>query len=64
LHSNAPLPPPFLLLEALFEGCLWYHLQVIRCISDIVFHCLKSSSFNGNFEFREYKKSEGERSGK
>jgi hypothetical protein len=39
-------------LEVLFEGCLWYHLQVIRHISD-VFHCLKSSSFKGNFEFWE-----------
>jgi hypothetical protein len=46
LHSNASLPPSFPLLDALFEGCLWYRLQVIRCISD-VFHCLKSSSFNG-----------------
>jgi hypothetical protein len=29
LHSNAPLPQTFPLLEALFEGCLWYRLQVI-----------------------------------
>jgi hypothetical protein len=63
LHSNAPLPPPFLLLEALFKWLLWYHLQVIHHIRDDVFRCLKPSSFKGKFEFREQKKSQGDRSG-
>jgi hypothetical protein len=53
LCSNAPLPLPFPPLEALLEGCLWYHLQVVHRITDDVFHCLKYSSFKGNFEFRE-----------
>jgi hypothetical protein len=54
-HSNAPLPLPFPLLEALFKGCLWYHLQIICCISDDVIHCSKYFFFKGNFEFREEK---------
>jgi hypothetical protein len=37
-------------LETLFKGSLCYPLQVICCISDDVFDCMKPS-FNGNFEF-------------
>jgi hypothetical protein len=48
-HSNAPLPLPCPLLEALFRGCL---CQVVCHMNDDVFHCLKSF-FKGNFEFRE-----------
>jgi hypothetical protein len=44
--GNAPLLPPFMLLEAMFKGCLRYHLQVLCHISDDVFHCLKSYSIN------------------
>lgn len=56
LCNNVPLLPPLPLLEALFPRCLWYCLQVICCISDEVFYCLKYTSFKGNFEFREFKK--------
>lgn len=30
LGKQCPLPPTFPLLEALFEGCLWYRLQVLK----------------------------------
>jgi hypothetical protein len=42
LCSNASLPLPLPLLEALFEGCLWYRFQVICGIVDDVFHSLES----------------------
>jgi hypothetical protein len=53
LCSNALLPPPFPILEALFKGSLWYYPQAIHRINHYIFHYLKSSSFKGNFEFRE-----------
>jgi hypothetical protein len=62
LYINARLPLPFPLLEALLQGCLWYCLQVIHHISEHGINCLKSSIM-GNIEFREHKKSGGDRSG-
>jgi hypothetical protein len=49
---NAILPPSFPHLEALLEGCLWYHLH----ISDDGIHSLKYSSIMANIKFREHKK--------
>jgi hypothetical protein len=45
----------------MFEGCLWYCLEVICCTND-VFHCLKSSALRVILSSGNRKMLGGERS--
>jgi hypothetical protein len=63
LGNNAPLPPSFPILVALFEGSLWHLLGVIRRVIDDVFHSLKVSFLRAILDLGNRKMPEREKSG-
>jgi hypothetical protein len=52
LRNNAPLAPPFPLLEALFEGLFGVAFESVVALM-MLFQRVTASCFDGNFEFRE-----------